>query len=121
MARLSQDGDHEIPLRHVENSVAMIDSKNGDFFQYGALIIDNSYYLPDFLDDIDYMYNFGYLTVTLQRNEGGLFDYSINLMDKELVISKLAGNFPEIDQFLQSEYAFRCQKSNGFCELLELT
>ena len=121
MAKLSQGDEHEIPLRHVENSVAMLDSRNGDFFQYGALIIGNSYYSPDFLDDIDHLRDFSYLTVTSRRNEDEWFNYFIKVLDREMVISKLAGNFPEIDQFLQSEYASRCLKSENFCELLELT
>ena len=121
MAKLSKGDGHEITLRHVENSVAMLEKMNNNLFSYYPSIIGNSFYSPDFLEDIDHLYDFGYLTVTSRRNEGEWFNYFIKVADRELVISKLTGLFPEIDQFLQTEYASRCLESKNFCELLELT
>ena len=121
MAKLSKGDGHEITLRHVENSVAMLEKMNNNLFSYYPSIIGNSFYSPDFLEDIDHLYDFGYLTVTSRRNEGEWFNYFIKVADRELVISKLTGLFPEIDKFLQGEYASRCLESKDFFELLELT
>jgi len=121
MAKLCTGDKHEIPLRYVENSVVMLEMMNKDLFPYYPSIIGNSLYLPEILDDIDHLYNFGYLTVTSRRNEDEWFDYFIKVVDKERVINKLNGILPEIDEFIKGESLSACMKSKDFCELLKLT
>ena len=121
MAKLCTGDKHEIPLRHVENSVVILEKMNKDLFPYYPSIIGNSLYLPDFLDDINHLYDFGYLTVTSRRNEGEWFDYFIKIADKELIINTLSGISPEIDEFIEGKYLPECLRSKDFCKLLELT
>ncbi len=120
IAKLCAENKSEVLLRHVENSLILLDGMNKDPFSYSCSIIDNSFYSPDFLDDIDYLYRFGYLTTDSRRNKDEWFDHFITLVDKERVINELSGISPEIDEFIDSEYLSKCLESEDFGELMEL-
>lgn len=121
MLRFFREDVHKISYEDLQETIYIFEKINPTIIQYHPSIIDNSIHSYEFLDDIDYLDNWKYLEVTsCSREDENLFDYFINIVNKEEVLRKLSGKFPDIDEFLEDKSLSEYLKSGDSYENFEL-
>ncbi|MCD4779055.1 MAG: hypothetical protein K8S27_00690 [Candidatus Omnitrophica bacterium] len=120
-----------IPIRALEDMIVLLKCLNNKLHDFSILLIDDDWYSPEILDDIEDLYNFGYISIQhsfIKNNANTENNYSIlmeankdviikNLSDKVIIaenqkiISKLSRLV--IDDELHKFVVYLLEKNNG--------
>lgn len=120
-----------IPIRALEDMIVLLKCLNNKLQDFSILLIDDDWYSPEILDDIEDLYNFGYISIQhsfIKNDANAEKNYSIlikankdfiikNLSDKVIIaenqkiISKLSRLV--INDELHKFVVYFLEKSNG--------